>query len=101
MADNEVAWWTKGRLQRGANMGGDAAVLKKYLPNIAQNLNFIKMNLSSLVKMQESDKKVQYFEKQRRRSEDYAARYKKVKPTITYSHFSITSLSTPVNLINR
>jgi hypothetical protein len=81
MADNEVAWWTKGRLQRGANMGGDAAVLKKYLPNIAQNLNFIKMNLSSLVKMQESDKKTQYFEKQRRRSEDYAARYKKVKPT--------------------
>lgn len=82
MADNEVAWWTKGRLQRGSNrMGGEAAALKKYLPNIAQNLSFIKANISSLVKMQESDKKTQYFEKQKRRSEDYAARYKKVKPT--------------------
>lgn len=59
----------------------ESLALKKYLPNIAQNLSFIKSSLSSLVKMQEMDKKTQYFERQKRRSEDYSSRYKKVKPT--------------------
>ena len=61
MADkDDIAWWSKGKLSRG--MRGDSAVLKKYLPNIAQNLNIIKTSLMSLVKVQEADKKAQYFE---------------------------------------
>ncbi len=43
----------------------ESLALKKYLPNIAQNLSFIKSSLSSLVKMQEMDKKTQYFERQK------------------------------------
>lgn len=81
MADkDDIAWWSKGRTSR-SSMKTDSAVLKKYLPNIAQNLNIIKSSLMSLVKVQEADKKTQYFERQRRRTEDYASRYKKVKPT--------------------
>ena len=80
MADkDDIAWWSKGKLSRG--MGGDSAVLKKYLPNIAQNLNIIKTSLMSLVKVQEADKKAQYFERQKRRAEGYASRYKKTRPT--------------------
>jgi GH24 family phage-related lysozyme (muramidase) len=78
--DDDIAWWTKGRTSH-SSMKTDSAVLKKYLPNIAQNLNIIKSSLMSLVKVQEADKKTQYFERQRRRTEDYASRYKKVKPT--------------------
>ena len=67
---------------RGKRMSpSESMALRTYLPSIAQNLSFIKSSLSSLVKMQEMDKKTQYFEKQKKRSEDYALRYKKVKPT--------------------
>jgi len=59
----------------------ETLALKTYLPSIAQNLSFIKSSLSSLVKMQEMEKKTQYFERQRKRSEDYSLRYKKIKPT--------------------
>ena len=80
MADkDDIAWWSKGKLSRG--MREDSAVLKKYLPNIAQNLNIIKTSLMSLVKVQEADKKTQYFERQKRRAEGYALRFKKAKPT--------------------
>ena len=60
---------------------GEVGLLKSILPKIASDLSFIKKSISSLVKTQETDKKAAYFEKQRRRTEDYASKYKKVKPT--------------------
>jgi GH24 family phage-related lysozyme (muramidase) len=60
---------------------GEVGLLKSILPKIASDLSFIKKSISSLVKTQEADKKAAYFEKQRRRTEDYASKYKKVKPT--------------------
>jgi GH24 family phage-related lysozyme (muramidase) len=60
---------------------GEVGLLKTILPKIASDLGFIRKSISSLVKAQETDKKAAYFEKQRRRTEDYASKYKKVKPT--------------------
>jgi GH24 family phage-related lysozyme (muramidase) len=62
---------------------GEVGLLKTILPKISQDLGFIRKSISSLVKSQESDKKAAYFERTKRRVEEYAAKYKKAKPTPT------------------
>jgi hypothetical protein len=59
---------------------GEVGLLKSILPKIANDLSFIKKSISSIVKSQETEKRAAYFERQKRRAEEYGARYKKEKP---------------------
>jgi GH24 family phage-related lysozyme (muramidase) len=59
---------------------GEVGQLKTILPKIANDLSFIKKSIASLVKTQETERKAAYFEKQRRKSEEYSAKYKKERP---------------------
>jgi hypothetical protein len=83
--NNDVAWWTKGKANQGnvrkVTIREDFALLKRFILDIAKSVGSIKMSLLSLVKSQEAEQKERKIERQRQRTSDYAARYKKVKPT--------------------
>jgi hypothetical protein len=83
--NNDVAWWTKGKTDRGnvtkVTIREDSVLLKRFIPDIAKSVGSIKMSLLSIVKSQEAEQKERKIERQRQRASDYAARYKKVKPT--------------------
>jgi hypothetical protein len=83
--NNDVAWWTKGKTNRGnvtkVTIREDSALLKRFIPDIAKSVGSIKMSLLSIVKSTEAEQKERKIERQRQRISDYAAKYKKVKPT--------------------
>jgi hypothetical protein len=82
--NQDVAWWTKGRTRgnvKRITIREDSVLLKRFLPDIAKSVGSIKMSLMSIIKSQETEQKNQKIERQRQRAADYAARYKKVRPT--------------------
>lgn len=83
--NNDVAWWTKGKTDRGnvtkVTIREDSVLLKRFIPDIAKSVGSIKMSLLSIVKSTEAEQKERKIERQRQRISDYAAKYKKVKPT--------------------
>lgn len=86
MNNQDVAWWSQGKGRgrgniRKVTIREDSVLLRKFLPEIAKSVGSIKMSLMSLIKAQETEQKNQKIERQRQRASDYAARYKKVKPT--------------------
>lgn len=82
--DTNVAYWSKGKARgnvKKITIREDSVLLKRFLPDIARSVSSIKMSMISLIKSQEGDQKNQKIERQRQRAADYAAKYKKVKPT--------------------
>jgi hypothetical protein len=53
------------------------ADLKKALPIFAKNLSSIKLSLTKLVKNKEDEKKQRGIDRQKQRTSDYAAKYRK------------------------